>query len=129
MNDWIFIMAVIAVMMIGLVIFAIRKNKSLMEIRTKHPGYPKGHWMEQGMAIGIAIGAGVGVALDNVAIGVGIGVAIGAAMGSGMEKQHEGEIRPMVPEEAEIKKQSRMVALGLFILGFVVFILFFLSQR
>jgi len=121
MNDWTFIMGVIAIMILVLGIFAVIQNKKQMEIRKKYPGYPKGHWMSQGIGIGIAIGAGIGVALGNIAIGVGIGVAIGTAIGSGLEKQHKDEIRPITEEEKIMKRQSTLFAVGTMMVGLIVF--------
>ena len=129
MNNWIFIMALIAIMIVGLGIYAVYKNRKQMEIRKEHPGYPKGHWMGQGMAIGIAIGAGTGVALGNIAIGTGMGVAIGAAIGASLEKQHAHEIRPATEEETKLNNQSRIIALGLLVLGVVVVAVLFILQN
>lgn len=122
MGNWIFIMGIIAVVVLVLGIFAVIQNKKQTEIRKKYPGYPKGHWMSQGIGIGMAIGAGIGVAMGNIAIGVAIGVAIGAAIGSALEKQHKDEIRPITDEEEKIKKQSLMFAIITLLLGLIVFV-------
>ncbi len=123
MNEWTFIMGLIAVMVLVLGIFAVIQAKKQTEIRKKHPGYPKGYWMNHGIGIGIAIGAGIGVAMGNLAIGVAIGVAIGTAIGSGLEKKHKDEIRPMTYEEKKLKKQSILFSVGTMILGIVVFVI------
>lgn len=123
MNDWTFIMGLIAVMILVLGVFAVIQTKKLTEIRKKYPGYPKGYWMSRGIGIGIAIGAGIGIAMGYIAIGVAIGVAIGAAIGSGLEKQHKDEIRPITEEEEKIKKQSFLISVGTMLVGIVVFVI------
>ena len=122
MNTWPFIMGLIAVMILVFGILAFVQNKKLAEIRKKYPGYPKGHWMNQGLGSGIAIGAGLGVAMENIAIGVALGVAIGAAIGSRLEKQHEDEIRPITDEEEKIRKQSLLFAISTLLVGLLVFV-------
>lgn len=111
----------IAVMIVVLGVFAIIQSRKKVAIRKKHPGYPKGYWTEQGVGIGVAIGVALGAALENIAIGIAIGVAIGVAIGSGLEKQHEGEIRPITEEEKKLKNQSLMFVIGILLLGLVVF--------
>ena len=123
MNDRTFIVGVIATMILVLGIFAVIQNKKQMVIRKKYPGYPKGHWMSQGIGIGIAIGAAIGVALGNIAVGVGIGVAIGTAIGSGLEKQHKDEIRPITEEEKIMKRQSILFVVGTMMVGLIVFVI------
>ena len=129
MNNWILIMGLIAVMILVLGVFAFIQNKKQVEIRKKYPGYPKGHWMNQGIGIGIALGAGIGVAMGNIAIGVAIGVAIGAAIGSRLEKQHKDEIRPITDEEEKLRKQSILVGISTMILGIVVFAVTYLVAK
>ena len=82
MDNWAYTMGLIGVMIAVLGLFAIVKTRKQAEIRKKHPGYPKGYWLNQGLGIGIAIGAGIGVPLGNIALGLGVGIAIGAAIGS-----------------------------------------------
>ena len=129
MNNWTLIMGLIAVMILVLGVFAFIQNKRLAEIRKKYPGYPKGHWMSQGIGIGIAIGAGLGVALGNIAIGIPIGVAIGAAIGQGLEKQHKDEIRPITDEEEKLRKQSILFGIITMILGIIVFVVMYLIAK
>jgi uncharacterized membrane protein YidH (DUF202 family) len=123
MNNWTFIMGLIAVMILVMGVFAVIQNKRQTEIRKKYPGYPKGYWMSQGFGIGIAIGVVIGIAMGNIAIGVAIGVAIGTAIGSGLEKQHKDEIRPITDEEEKLKKQSILFAVSTMMLGFIVFVI------
>lgn len=125
MNDWIFNAGLIAALVFILAVFIVSRYKKKKEIRKKYPGYPKGYWMSQGISMGIAIGAGLGVALGNIAIGVPIGVAIGAAIGSELEKKHKDEIRPITDEEKQLRKQSILFVTGIFMLGVIVFILFY----
>ncbi len=123
MNETISTVGLIAVLVVvlgGLAVIQAQKQRAL---RKKHPGYPKGHWMSQGIAIGVAIGAGMGVAMGNLAIGVAIGVAIGTAIGSGLEKKHKDEVRPMTDEEKMLKKQSILFSVGFMLLGVVVFVI------
>ena len=124
MNNWTFIMGLIAVMILVLGVFAVTQAKKQAEIRKKYPGYPKGYWMGQGIGIGVAIGTGIGVAMDNIAMGVAIGVAIGAAIGLGLEKQHKDEIRAITDEEEKLKKQAILFSVGtMMILGLIVFVI------
>jgi len=118
-------MGLIAVMILVFGIFAVIQNKKQAEIRKKYPGYPKGHWMSQGIGIGIAIGAGIGVAMGNIAIGIAIGVAIGAAIGSGLEKQHKDEVRPITEEEEKIRKQSLLFVISTLLLGLMAFVVIY----
>lgn len=123
------IMGLIAVMVLVLGIFATIKIKKQKEIQKKYPGHPKGYWTSQGMGTGIAIGAGLGAALGNIAIGVAIGVAIGAAIGSNLEKQHKDEIRPITDEEKEQQKQSTLFAVGILLVGIVVFVIVYFAAK
>ena len=129
MNELIFIIGLIAAMILVLGIFAAGQLKKEKEIRKKHPGYPKGYWMNQGIGIGVAIGAGIGVALDNIAIGVGIGIAIGAGIGAEKEKTHKDEIRPMTDEEKKLRKKSIMFITSTLILGLIVFLLAYIFRN
>lgn len=116
MNSWTFIMGLIAVMILLFGILAVVQNRKLAEIRKNNPGFPKGHWMNQGIGIGMAIGAG-------------IGVAIGAAIGSGLEKQHQDEVRPLTDEEEKTRKQSLLFAISTLLLGLIVFaVTYFIAQ-
>ena len=123
MHEWISIMGLIAVMVVVLGIFAAIQAKKHMEIRKKHPGYPKGYWMNHGISLGIPIGVAIGVAMGNIAVGVAIGVAIGTAIGSALEKKHRDEIRPLTDEEQKLKRQSILFSVGTMTLGFVVFVI------
>ena len=114
-------MGLIAVTILVLGLFAVIQYRRQAEIRKKYPGYPKGHWMSQGIGMGIAIGAGIGVAMGNIAIGVGIGLAMGTAIGSGLENRHKNEIRPITDEEEKLRRQSILVAIGTLIVGLIVF--------
>jgi uncharacterized membrane protein YidH (DUF202 family) len=127
-KELIFIVGLIIVMILVIGIFAVVQNRKEKEIRKKHPGYPKGYWMNQGIGIGVALGAGIGVALDNIAIGVGIGIAIGAAIGAEREKKHKDEIRPITDEEKKLRKQSIMFITGTLILGLIVFLLAYMIR-
>lgn len=120
MGNIIFTVGLVAVLVIGIGVFAFIQARKQMEIQKENPGHPQGYWMGQGIAIGIAIGAGVGVALGNIAIGVGIGVAIGVAIGSGMENRHKDELRPITEEEEKLRKQTLMVTMGILIAGFII---------
>lgn len=129
MNSWTFIMGLIAVMILLFGILAVVQKRKLAEIRKNNPGFPKGHWMNQGIGIGMAIGAGIGVAMGNIAIGIAIGVAIGTAIGSGLEKQHQDEVRPLTDEEEKIRKQSLLFAISTLLLGLIVFVVtYFIAQ-
>lgn len=123
MDDMVFIVGLAVVVVIVLFIFVFKQFKKEKEIRRKHPGYPKGYWQNQGIAIGIAIGVGIGAAMDSIAVGIAIGVAIGVAIGSEMEKKRKNEIRPITDEEKKLRKQTVLFMAGLFIVtALIVFI-------
>ncbi len=116
----------LAGMLLLLGVFAAVQVGTLRAIRRKHPGYPKGYWMTQGIGIGLALGVGLGLALGHIELGLPVGVALGVAIGASLEKQHEAEIRPIVAEERTLQKQSVLVAVGsLIVAGVVVAILHF----
>lgn len=121
MNEWIFMMGMIALILLVFGVFAIIQFRKQEAIRKENSGYPEGYWMSKGIGIGIAIGAGIGIAMGSIPIGVGIGVAIGAAIGSGLEKKHKDEIRPMTAEEKKLKKQSVLFTFAVLIIGIVFF--------
>ena len=129
MNSWILVVGLIIIMILAAGIFAIIKAKKMAEIRKKHPGYPKGYWMNKGVGAGIAIGTGLGVAMKNIAIGVAIGVAIGAAIGTSWEKKHKDEIRPITEEEAALQRQTRLFTAGLLIVGIIVFLVVYFATK
>jgi hypothetical protein len=123
------IMALIGLLVVVIGVLVVIQNRKQMEIRKELPGYPKGHWMGQGIAIGIAIGCGTGVAIGNIAIGAGLGIAIGVAIGSGLEKKHSDEIRPLTDEEIAVKKRNMMYAIGIMVLGMIAFMVLFFSVK
>ena len=123
MNPQIFFVGLIVVIILVMAIFAIIQSKKLRGIRKEHPGFPKGHWMNQGIGTGMAIGVGIGVALGNIAVGIAIGVAIGVAIGSGLEKKYKDEIRPLTEEEKKLKKQAAFFTVGTLIAGIIVFVI------
>lgn len=125
MNQGSLIIVFIAIIISVLAIFAAIQFKKLAAIRKKHPGYPKGYWMNQGIGIGIAIGAGIGAAMGKLSIGIALGLAIGVAIGSGLEKKHKGEIRPQTDEEKQVQKQSILFMTAALITGMLVFIIFY----
>ena len=47
----VFIMGLIGVLIVVIGVWVVIQNRKQMEIQKKNPGYPKGHWMGQGMAI------------------------------------------------------------------------------
>ena len=129
MADWTFSMGIIAVMIVVLGVFAIIQSRKAAEIRKKHPGYPKGYWLNRGLGIGIGVGLPIGIALQNIAVGIAIGVAMGIAIGSGKEKKHRDEMRPITEEEAKLKFQSILVSAGTLLFGIIVFMaVYFLSK-
>jgi len=129
MDKSLLIIVLIAVLILVFAVFATIKFKKQKEIRKNNPGYPKGYWMEQGTAVGVAIGAAIGVALGNIAIGVAIGVAIGAAIGSEWQKKHKDEIRPILPEEKKLRKQTIGFIFATLIIGTVVFAAIYFATK
>ena len=122
MNMTIFLIGLIAAMVLVLAIFKFTLLKKQKEIRAKNPGYPKGHWLSQGMGIGIAIGAGIGVAMQNIGLGVGVGVALGAGIGSQLETKYKDEIRPRTDEEKALRKQAILFTAGVFVTGLLIYL-------
>lgn len=129
MNNWIFLMGLITVLLVVLGVFAVYKAKKMAEIRIKHPGRPKGYYMNQGVGVGLAIGAGIGTALGNLSIGVGVGVAIGLVIGSRLETQHKDKLRPVTEEEKAIRNQAIIFVLGILLAGIIVIALKFLLSK
>ena len=129
MAEWISVTGLIAVMILVLGVFAAIQAKKHMDIRKRHPGYPKGYWMSHGMGLGMPIGIAIGVALGNIAVGVAIGVAMGTGIGSGLEKKHKDEIRPLTAEEERLKRQSIMFSAGTLTLGMLVFVITYFAVR
>ncbi len=129
MNEGIFLIVLIAVVIVVFAIFVVIQKKKQKQIREKHPGYPKGYWMNQGLGIGVAIGAGMGVALDNIAFWVGVGIALGAAIGLEREKKHKDEVRPLTDEERKLQRQSVVFMSGIFIFGVIIFLISFLIKN
>jgi len=129
MNIAILIMALIAIMILTLGVFAATKVRKQNALREKYPGYPKDYWLSQGIGMGIALGAGVGVALGNIAIGVAIGLALGAAIGASLEKQHKAEIRQITDEEKELKQQTTLIFIGALLIGLILFVVVYLITR
>lgn len=129
MSEWISITGLIAVMILVLGVFAAIQAKKHMDIRKRHPGYPKGYWMSHGIGLGMPIGIAIGVAMGNIAIGVAIGVAMGTAIGSGLENKHKDEIRPLTAEEEKLKRQSVFLSVGTLSLGLVVFVVTLLVRN
>ena len=129
MNPWIFVVGVIPVLILLLGIFAVIQARKQAEIRKIHPGYPEGHWQGIGLGAGIAIGAGIGTALQNVAIGIAIGLAIGAAIGANLEKSHADEIRPMVDEERQLRRQSTLFTVAILALGLIALVMTYFATK
>ena len=116
MPEWISITGLIAVMILVLGVFAAIQAKKHMDIRKRHPGYPKGYWMSHGIGMGMPIG-------------IGIGVAMGTAIGSGLEKKHKDEIRPLTAEEEKLKKQSILFSAGTLTLGMLLFVITYFAAK
>jgi len=129
MPEWISVTGLIAVMILALGVIAAIQAKKHMDIRKKHPGYPKGYWMSRGMGMGMPIGIAIGVAMENIAVGVAIGVAMGTGIGSGLEKKHKDEIRPLTAEEERLKRQSILFSAGTLTLGMLVFVITYFTAR
>ena len=123
MNEQVFLIGMISIIIVVFAIFAIIQYKKQREIRKKNPGFPKGYWMNQGIGIGVAIGVAIGTALDNIGIGIGVGVAIGAGIGSELEKKHKDETRPLTEEEKKLKKQGILFTAGTLIAAIIVFVI------
>lgn len=121
MNQWQLLVGLIAVIIVVMLVFAVTQKIKLNKIRKKHPGYPKGYWINQGVGIGVAVGVAFGAAVGNMGLGIAIGIAIGAAIGSGLEKKHKDEIRPLTAEEEKLKKQSILFTMAILTAGIIVF--------
>lgn len=122
LNEWIIVSGLIVIMIIAIAIFSFNQHRKVKEIRKKHPGYPEGYWINQGISIGIALGAGVGVALDSLAIGIGGGIAIGAGIGKKLTNDHADEIRPITDEEKKLRRQTILFTTATLILGILAFL-------
>ena len=129
MENGIFIIALVGMMVLVIAVFAVQMAKKQRELLKKYPGYPKGYFQSQGMGAGVAIGVGIGVAMDNIAIGVAIGVALGAAIGSSKEAKHKDEIRPPTEEEKVLKRQKMIFVFSTLALGVLVAVLVYFLNR
>jgi hypothetical protein len=111
----------------GLVLLGIISIAALLmvkrkELREPEDGmYPKGYFLNKGIAIGIPIGVPIGLALGNLAIGLPFGLAIGYAIGASWEEKNKDKIRPLTPEEEKRKKTLKMFTLALVLLGIILF--------
>ena len=54
--------------------------------------YPKGHFLNQGIAMGIPLGLPIGLAMGNISLGLPIGLGIGYAIGASMEEKNKDKI-------------------------------------
>ena len=123
---WLAIAGLAFVVLLIALFFVFKKKKLEDELYRKTGKYPKGHYLDKGVAIGIAIGVALGIALDLFTIGIAVGLAIGYAIGQDLENKHKDELRPLTKEEKEIKKQTIYVMLMLLVLGLIVFAAMFL---
>ena len=89
--------------------------------------YPKGHFLNKGIAIGIPLGLPIGLAMGNISLGLPLGLAIGYAIGASMEEKNKDKIRPLTPEEEERRKNLTKYTLGLLLLGALVLVAVFLA--
>ncbi len=80
---WDFISGSIALLVIGLAVFAVFAQKKRLESK-----YYVQNWMGLGIGIGIAIGMPISIAMNNIAFGPAIGVALGAGIGTSLEKKY-----------------------------------------
>lgn len=121
MTTFPWITTLIAALIIILAIAAIPAFKIRREEYERTGKHPKGHYMGLGIAIGFAIGMPLGIATDNIALGPALGLPIGAAIGASLEQKHADELRPLTEREKRVQGMAILLALGLFILGVVVF--------
>ena len=90
--------------------------------------YPKGHFLNQGIAMGIPLGLPIGLAMGNISLGLPIGLGNGYAIGASMEEKNKDKIRPLTPEEEERKKSLTKYTLALLLLGIIVLVAVFLAS-
>ena len=88
--------------------------------------YPKGHFLNKGIAIGIPLGIPLGLAMGNISLGLPIGLAIGVAIGMGLEEKNKDRIRPLTPEEEERKKKLTKYSLAILFIGILLLVAIFL---
>ena len=117
----------------GLILLGIVAIAALFLLKRKELGkapadgkYPKGHFINKGMAIGIPLGLPIGLAMGNMPLGLPIGLAIGYAIGLNMEEKNKDKIRPLTPEEEDRKKTLTKFTLTLLFLGVLVFVAMYL---
>jgi len=102
-------------------VFAIIQTKRKQKIQKNLSGYAKGYWLEKGIGIGVAIGVAMGVAANNIALGIAMGIAIGVAIGKKMGEKHKSEIRPLSEGEKQLKKQSILFILIVFLIAMIIY--------
>ncbi len=90
--------------------------------------YPKGHFLNKGIAIGIPLGIPIGLAMGNISLGLPIGLGMGLAIGAAMEEKNKDKIRPLTEEEEKRKKTLTKFTLVLVLLGAVILAFIYLTS-
>lgn len=73
--------------------------------------------MGNGLAIGMGLGIIIAFSTGEILMGYMTGLILGTLLGSYYEKKHEFELRPLTPEERELRKKSVIVFGIILIIG------------
>ena len=116
---WLQISILTLIIIIGLVaIPAFRIRREEYRRTGKHP---KGHYMGWGIVGGFMIGFLLVIATDNIALGPALGLPIGVAIGAALEQKNAEALRPLTEKEEKSQRTTMLAAMGILILGIVVF--------
>ncbi len=118
--QWILVMIGIVLAILVLAMIPVVKTNREEYARTgKHP---KGHYLSMGIGLGMILGIPIGVAIGNIGLGPAMGLPIGIAIGTALEKQHEDELRPKTPREAQMQRRMYILLAALLVTGLVAFL-------
>jgi hypothetical protein len=124
--EFIIIGSLILIGIVAILALILLKRKELKE--PEDAMYPKGHFLNKGIAIGLPLGLPIGLAMGNMPLGLPIGLAIGYAIGTSLEEKNKDKIRSLTPEEEKRKKTLKMFALALVLLGIIMVAALYLNS-
>ena len=107
-------------------------NSIIRHLQKGHNLITEGQNLGMWMAIGTAIGVAIGISLDSAGAGIPLGIGIGMAIGALLDWKAKKEGRVICPRSAAPSPQNRqlkLVIVGLVILVFLGFIMFFYFAR
>lgn len=122
-------LVVFLLLMLVLITLALKLKRQKQEEGTVKKGSYINRGMITFMPLGFAISIPIGIATGKlpfaIAFGPAIGLFLGALFGAKWEKKHEDELAPLNENEIKFKKIAQSFLLGLFVLGVILFLLFY----